>query len=215
MLMKTPYCAVFIVVIVVGSAAAKTSPFFGAIIGEQMTFRANPEENRLSTLLESLTRSESTIPFAFGSVVELRYPIIYQALNTEITFEENYTRSIKSRSTSNTEQTHISWVFELQDQIFSAAVAQAALQPLCPKPIALHGVAVTQVRDPEPGLVEPHTVDLSPSIQPVQIPLQIHPTLKQINTLAQLGVICKLIEKAPNPPIQIIDNNIKNNWPQY
>lgn len=51
MLMKTPHCAVFLMVIVVGSAAAKASPFFGAIIGEQMTFRANPEENRLSTLL--------------------------------------------------------------------------------------------------------------------------------------------------------------------
>lgn len=51
MLKTTPHCAVFLVVIVVGSAAAKTSPFFGAIIGEQMTLHANPEENRLGILL--------------------------------------------------------------------------------------------------------------------------------------------------------------------
>jgi len=34
---------------------------------------------------------------------------------------------------------------------------QAALQPLLPKPVALHGVVVTQVQDPALGLVEPHT----------------------------------------------------------
>ncbi|KAK4832221.1 LOW QUALITY PROTEIN: hypothetical protein QYF61_021068 [Mycteria americana] len=54
----------------------------------------------------------------------------------------------------------------------------AAFQPLFPKPAALHGVVVTQVQDPALGLVEPHTVDLGPSIQPVQVPLQSLPTLK-------------------------------------
>ncbi|KAK4824931.1 hypothetical protein QYF61_021551 [Mycteria americana] len=48
---------------------------------------------------------------------------------------------------------------------------QAAFQPLFPKPVALHGVVVTQVQDPTLGLVEPHTIDLGPSMQPVQIPL--------------------------------------------
>ncbi|KAK4824378.1 hypothetical protein QYF61_014038 [Mycteria americana] len=63
----------------------------------------------------------------------------------------------------------------------------AAFQPLFPKPVALHGVVVTQVQSP--------------------------PTLKQINTSAQLGVICKLT--ALDPLIQIIDKDIKQNWPQH
>ncbi|KAK4831627.1 hypothetical protein QYF61_018567 [Mycteria americana] len=45
---------------------------------------------------------------------------------------------------------------------------RAAFQPLFPKPVALHGVVVTQVQDPALSLVEPHTIGLSPSIQPVQ-----------------------------------------------
>ncbi|KAK4810721.1 hypothetical protein QYF61_007695 [Mycteria americana] len=92
---------------------------------------------------------------------------------------------------------------------------QAAFQPLFPKPVALHGVAVAQVQDPALSLVEPHTIDLGPSIQPVQIPLQSLPTLKQINTPAQLGVVCKLTEGALDPLIQFIDKDIKQNWPQH
>ncbi|KAK4811654.1 hypothetical protein QYF61_022747 [Mycteria americana] len=91
----------------------------------------------------------------------------------------------------------------------------AAFQPLFPKPVALHGVAVAQVQDLALGLVKPHTVDLSPSIQPVQVPLQSLPTLKQINTPTQLGVICKLTEGALDPFVQIIDKDIKQNWPQH
>ncbi|KAK4831047.1 hypothetical protein QYF61_014979 [Mycteria americana] len=92
---------------------------------------------------------------------------------------------------------------------------QAAFQPLFPKPVGLHGVVVAQVQDLALGLVKPHTIDLSPSLQPVQIPLQNLPTLKQINTPAQLGVICKLTEGALDPLIQIIGKVIKQNWPQY
>ncbi|KAK4829966.1 hypothetical protein QYF61_008097 [Mycteria americana] len=91
----------------------------------------------------------------------------------------------------------------------------AVFQPLFPKPVALHGVAVAQVQDLALGLVEPHTIDLGPSIQPVQVPLQSLPTLKQINTPTQLGVICKLTEGALDPLIQIIDKDIKQNWPQH
>ncbi|KAK4811287.1 hypothetical protein QYF61_023339 [Mycteria americana] len=93
-------------------------------------------------------------------------------------------------------------------------LCQAAFQPLFPKPVALHGVVVTQVQDLALGLVEPHTTDLSPSIQPVQIPLQSLPTLKQIDTPSQFDVICKLTEGALNPLIQIIDKDIKQDWPQ-
>ncbi|KAK4822326.1 hypothetical protein QYF61_013025 [Mycteria americana] len=82
----------------------------------------------------------------------------------------------------------------------------AAFQPLFPKPVALHGVAVTQVQDPALSFAEPHTTDLSPLIQPVQVPLQSLLTLQQI----QLGVICKLTEGALNPLIQIIDEALGN-----
>ncbi|KAK4818444.1 hypothetical protein QYF61_013131 [Mycteria americana] len=92
---------------------------------------------------------------------------------------------------------------------------QAAFQPLFPKPVALHGVAVAQVQDLALGLVKPHTIDLSPSIQPVQVSLQSLPTLQQINTPTQLGVVCKLTESTLDPFIQIIDKDIKQNWPQH
>ncbi|KAK4823264.1 hypothetical protein QYF61_000231 [Mycteria americana] len=94
-------------------------------------------------------------------------------------------------------------------------LCQAAFQPLFPKPVALHGVAVAQVQDLALGLVKPHTIDLGPSIQPVQVPLQSLPTLKQINTPTQLGVVCKLTEGALDPFIQIIDKDVKQNWPQH
>ncbi|KAK4832598.1 hypothetical protein QYF61_024389 [Mycteria americana] len=91
---------------------------------------------------------------------------------------------------------------------------RAAFQALFPKPVALHGVAVAQVQDLALGLIEPHTIDLSPSIQPVQVPLQSLPTLQQINTPTQPGVICKLTEGALDPFVQIIHKDIKQNWPQ-
>ncbi|KAK4817682.1 LOW QUALITY PROTEIN: hypothetical protein QYF61_024911 [Mycteria americana] len=93
-------------------------------------------------------------------------------------------------------------------------LCQAAFQPLFPKPVALHGVVVAQVQDLALGLVEPHTIGPSPSIQPVQVPLQSLPTLRN-NTPTQLGVICKLTEGALDPFIQIIDKDIKQNWPQH
>ncbi|KAK4829515.1 hypothetical protein QYF61_005154 [Mycteria americana] len=87
-------------------------------------------------------------------------------------------------------------------------LCQAAFQPLFPKPVALHGVAVAQVQDLALGLVKPHTIDLGPSIQPVQVPLQSLPTLQQINTPTQLGVVCKLTESTLDPFVQIIDKDL-------
>ncbi|KAK4828429.1 LOW QUALITY PROTEIN: hypothetical protein QYF61_026525 [Mycteria americana] len=63
-------------------------------------------------------------------------------------------------------------VNQYQQVLFS----RAAFQPLFPKPVALHGVVVTQVQDLTLGLVEPHTIGLSPSVQPVQIPLAFLPS---------------------------------------
>jgi len=68
---------------------------------------------------------------------------------------------------------------------------------------------VTQGQDPAFDFVEPHTIGPSPSIQSVQIPLQTFPTLQQINTPAQLGVICRLTEGALTAVIQVIDKDIE------
>ncbi|KAK4810824.1 hypothetical protein QYF61_008796 [Mycteria americana] len=106
---------------------------------------------------------------------------------------------------------HIQAAVNQQPQVL---LCWAAFQPLFPKPVALHGVAVAQVQDPALSLVKPHTINLGPSIQPVQVPLQSLPPLKHINTPTQLGVICKLTEGALDPFVQIIAN-VKQNWPQH
>ena len=72
----------------------------------------------------------------------------------------------------------------------------ASLPQAC---IALCGVVVTEVQEPKLVLIETHTVGLGPLIQSVQIPLQSLPSLKQIDTPTQLGVICSLTEGALNP----------------
>ncbi|KAK4823484.1 hypothetical protein QYF61_002548 [Mycteria americana] len=94
---------------------------------------------------------------------------------------------------------HIQLAVNQHPQLFFCL---AAFQPLFPKPVALHGVAVAQVQDLALGL-------------PVQVPVQSLPTLKQINTPTQLGVICKLTDGAINPFVQIIDKDVKQNWPQH
>ena len=76
-----------------------------------------------------------------------------------------------------------------------------AFEPLCPKPVALHGVIVAKVQDPALGLVKPHPICLSPAVQPIQIPLKGHPVLRQIDTTSQLGVTCKLTEGILSPLI--------------
>ena len=79
-----------------------------------------------------------------------------------------------------------------------------AFQPLCPKPVALHGVSVTKVQDPSLSHVEPPSIGLWPFIQPVQVPLQGLSTLQKVNTSPQLGVISKLTEGALNSLINKI-----------
>ncbi|RMC12266.1 hypothetical protein DUI87_09778 [Hirundo rustica rustica] len=59
---------------------------------------------------------------------------------------------------------------------------------LLPQPVAPSGVVVSQGQAPALGLPDPHTIGLSLSIQPVQIPLQSLPALQQINTATQPGV---------------------------
>ena len=63
------------------------------------------------------------------------------------------------------------------------------------------------------ALIELHPVDLSPVIQPVQIPSKGLPTSRQINISSHLGVICKHIEGAHNSLIQVINKDIEEDRP--
>ncbi|KAJ7412919.1 hypothetical protein WISP_94045 [Willisornis vidua] len=89
---------------------------------------------------------------------------------------------------------------------FSVAVDQhpqvvfclAPFKALISHPEALNRVVVTQGLDLALGLVEPYTVIVSSTILSVQTPLL--PTLQQIITPTQLGVICELTEGALNAP---------------
>lgn len=60
-------------------------------------------------------------------------------------------------------------------------------------PGALPGFGVTQVQDLAPGLAEPCAVGLSPSIQPVLIPVQSLPALQQVRTPTQLVVLAVVV----------------------
>ncbi|PKU44316.1 hypothetical protein llap_5368 [Limosa lapponica baueri] len=51
------------------------------------------------------------------------------------------------------------------DQQSHVLFHRAALQPLFPKPVALHGVVVTQVQDLALGFDESYTIGFGPSIQ--------------------------------------------------
>ncbi|KAK4824093.1 LOW QUALITY PROTEIN: hypothetical protein QYF61_010604, partial [Mycteria americana] len=64
-------------------------------------------------------------------------------------------------------------------------LCQAAFQPLFPKPVALHGVAVAQVQDLALGLVKPHTIDLGVS----------KPPLVQLEAISSRPMACYLGEE--------------------
>ncbi|KAJ7406314.1 integral membrane protein dgcr2 idd [Willisornis vidua] len=79
----------------------------------------------------------------------------------------------------------------------------ASLQPLCPQAVVLQGVVVAKVQDPATGLIKSHLIGFTSSIQPVQVPLKNPPILQQIDTLPQLGVLCKFIDGGLTLLIQI------------
>ncbi|TRZ22684.1 hypothetical protein HGM15179_004392 [Zosterops borbonicus] len=81
--------------------------------------------------------------------------------------------------------------------------------------ITLQGVVVAKMQDLELDLVKPCITVLGPSIQLVQVPLQGPPTLQQIDTRSQLGVICKFADGGLDPLIQIISKDIKQDWAQH
>lgn len=65
------------------------------------------------------------------------------------------------------------------------------------------------VQDPALQLLKSYAVVLSPSIQPVQNPLQSLPTFQLINSLTHLGAAHKLSEDAANLLSQVIDKDVE------
>ncbi|KAJ7427217.1 integral membrane protein dgcr2 idd [Willisornis vidua] len=89
------------------------------------------------------------------------------------------------------------------------------MTPLCAQPVALQGVVVAKVQDQALGLAKPHPIGISPSIQPVQVPLQSPSTLYRIDTSSQFGVVCKFADGGHDLLIQIIKKDIDQDWAQH
>ncbi|KAK4831174.1 LOW QUALITY PROTEIN: hypothetical protein QYF61_015644 [Mycteria americana] len=90
---------------------------------------------------------------------------------------------------------------------------RAALDHIVPQPVLKPRIAPTQ--DPALGLAEPHEVHTGPLLQLVQVPLNDIPSFWCVNCTTQLGVICKLAERALDLAVNVIDENIEQHWSQY
>lgn len=90
----------------------------------------------------------------------------------------------------------------------------ATSQPLLPGPVPLHGVIGTHTQHLALALVGCLEVRLGPSTQPVRIPLQSLPALKEFDCATYLGVTCELSEGALHPLLLITAKIVEQNWPQ-
>ena len=78
--------------------------------------------------------------------------------------------------------------------------------PFFARPVFVLGIALTQVPDLALGRVELHEVGMSPPLSPVQVSLCSIHSLWCVNCTTQLGVICKLAERALNPTTKLLNN---------
>ena len=85
-------------------------------------------------------------------------------------------------------------------QLFIHQHPQVLLGGAVLNPLTL-GVAPTHAL----GLVEPHEVHMGPLLELVQVPLDGVPSLRHVNRITQLGVICKLAEGALNPTVYVTE----------
>ncbi|PKU32473.1 pol- hypothetical protein [Limosa lapponica baueri] len=78
------------------------------------------------------------------------------------------------------------------DRYSRVLFCRATFKPLFPRPVAPHGVVVTQVQDPALGLVEPHPIGLGLSMQPAQIllphSLQTNAERANVEMIARTGL---------------------------
>lgn len=99
------------------------------------------------------------------------------------------------------------------DQDLQALFSWAVFWPLWAQPVALPGVVVIHVQDVALVLVELHTIGLCPLIQPAQIPQQSLPTLQQIHIPSYPGWGHLQTEGTLNPLVQVVDKDVKQDWP--
>ena len=92
---------------------------------------------------------------------------------------------------------------------------RAALKPLSAQPVALLGIALTQVQDLALGLVELHEVGMGSPLKPVQVPLDGIHFLLHVNCTTQLSVICKLAEGAFNPTVHVVYKDVNVHQSQH
>ncbi|KAK4815839.1 hypothetical protein QYF61_008442 [Mycteria americana] len=91
----------------------------------------------------------------------------------------------------------------------------AALDHIIPQPVLKPRIALTQVQDPALGLVEPHEVHTGPLVQLVQVPLDDILCFWPVSCTTQLGVACQLAEGTLDLAVNVIDENIEQNWSQH
>jgi len=81
--------------------------------------------------------------------------------------------------------------------------------------VLVHGVVPPQVQDPALALAEFHQVLLCPTLQPVQVSLDGSTAFWCIHHSSQFCVISKLAEGTLHPFIQVIDEEVKQDWAKY
>jgi len=74
---------------------------------------------------------------------------------------------------------------------------------------------MTQVQDLVLGFKELPEVLLNPLLKSVQVPLDGILSAWCAHCTPQLGVIGKLVEDAPNPTVNVTDEDIKEYWSQH
>lgn len=79
----------------------------------------------------------------------------------------------------------------------------------------VHGVVPPQAQDFTLPLAELHEVRVCPFLQPVVVPLNGGTTVWYISDSSQSCNIHKLAESVLSPVIQVINEEVKQYWPQY
>ncbi|GAB0181886.1 cAMP-dependent protein kinase inhibitor alpha [Grus japonensis] len=92
---------------------------------------------------------------------------------------------------------------------------QAAFQLSSPQYVLVDGVVPPQAQDFALPLVELCEIPVSPFLQPVEVPLDGITAFWYIIHSFQFGVICKLAEGTLCPIIQIVNEEIEQDWTQY
>jgi len=96
-----------------------------------------------------------------------------------------------------------------------ALFRQAAFQWDGSQHLLVHVIVHPWVQDFALLLVDLHEVPVDPFLQPVEVSLDSIMTLWRISSFSSFCVVCKLAEGTRFPTIQIINEDVKQDWTQY